>query len=80
MWKLFLTVYHNTPNRQSNPPLFATTNDDTPTKLYYQRIAANLQSVGEQLVKLGQLGGDGQVDGAVTDLDNETAQDGGVDL
>jgi hypothetical protein len=57
-----------------------TTNDNTPGKLYYQCMTANLQSVGEQLVKLGQLGGDGEVDGAVTDLDNETAQDGGVDL
>ena len=38
-----------------------------------------LQRVGEELVHLGDLGGDGEVDGAVADLDDETAEDLGVD-
>lgn len=40
----------------------------------------NLQSVGEGLVELGNLGGDAEVDGAVTDLNNQTADELGVDL
>lgn len=39
-----------------------------------------LQGVGEELVKLGHLGGDGEVDGSVSDLDNETTEDIRVDL
>ena len=39
-----------------------------------------LQSVGKELVHLGDLGRHGQVDRAVTDLDNETAEDIWVDL
>jgi hypothetical protein len=39
-----------------------------------------LQSVLEQLVHLGHLARDGQVDGAVANLDNEAALDLGVDL
>jgi hypothetical protein len=39
-----------------------------------------LQAVLEQLVHLGHLGGDGEVDGAVADLDDETAADIRVDL
>jgi hypothetical protein len=39
-----------------------------------------LQSVLEELVHLGHLGGDGQVDGAVTDLNDESTADLRVDL
>jgi hypothetical protein len=39
-----------------------------------------LQSILEQLVHLGHLGGDGQVNGAVADLDDEATTDIGVDL
>lgn len=39
-----------------------------------------LQSVLEELVHLGHLGGDGKVDGAVADLNNESTLDLGVDL
>lgn len=39
-----------------------------------------LQSILEQLVHLGHLGRDRQVDGAVANLDNESAADLGVDL
>ena len=39
-----------------------------------------LQSVLEELVHLGHLGGNGQVDGAVADLDDESALDLRVDL
>ena len=45
-----------------------------------RRETVNLQSISESLVELGDLGGDAQVDGAVTDLDNEPADDVGVDL
>jgi hypothetical protein len=34
-----------------------------------------LQSILEQLVHAGHLGGDGEIDGAVADFDNETATD-----
>lgn len=40
----------------------------------------NLQGLAKELVHLGDLGGDGEVDGALTDLDDETADDVGVDL
>lgn len=39
-----------------------------------------LQSILEQLVHLGHLGRDGQVDGAVANLNDESATDLGVDL
>ena len=39
-----------------------------------------LQSVLEELVHPGHLGGDGQIDGAVANLDDEAANDLGVDL
>lgn len=39
-----------------------------------------LQSVGEQLVHAGHLGGDGKVDGTVANLDNKTTTDIRVDL
>lgn len=39
-----------------------------------------LQAVVEQLVHLGDAGGDGEVDGAVADFDDEPADDVGVDL
>ena len=39
-----------------------------------------LQSVLEELVHLGHLGGDRQVDGAVADLNDESTLDLGVDL
>lgn len=41
---------------------------------------AYLQSVGEELVELGHLVGDGKVDGAVGNLDNETTDNLWVDL
>lgn len=40
----------------------------------------NLQGVGEELVHLGKLGGDAEVDRPVADLDNKTTDDIGVDL
>lgn len=40
----------------------------------------HLQSIGQKLVHLGDLGGDAEVDGAVTDLDDEAANQVGVDL
>ena len=40
----------------------------------------SLQAVGQELVELGDLGGDGEVDGAVTDLDDQAAEDLGVHL
>lgn len=39
-----------------------------------------LQAVAEELVHLGHLGGNGEVNGAVADLDDEAAADVGVDL
>lgn len=39
-----------------------------------------LQGVVEELVHLCDLGRDGQVDGSVADLDNETTDDFGVNL
>ena len=39
-----------------------------------------LQSVLEELVHLGHLGGDGQVDGTVADLNDESTTDLRVDL
>lgn len=40
----------------------------------------NLQSVGEGLVELGNLRGDAEVNGAVTDLNDQTTDELGVDL
>lgn len=40
----------------------------------------NLQSLGEQLVHLGKLGGDAQVDCPVANLDDEATDDVRVDL
>lgn len=39
-----------------------------------------LQSVGKELVELGDLGGDAKVNGTVADLNNEATDDLGVDL
>ena len=39
-----------------------------------------LQSIGKDLVHLGNASRDGEIDGAVTDLDDEAALDVGVDL
>ena len=39
-----------------------------------------LQSVSEELVHLGDLGCDTEIDGAVANLDNESTTDLGVDL
>ena len=40
----------------------------------------NLQSVGEGLVELGDLGRHAEVDGAVTDLDDKSTDELGVNL
>lgn len=40
----------------------------------------NLHSISERLVELGDLGSDAEVDGAVADLNDEAANDVGVDL
>jgi len=40
----------------------------------------HLQGVRQELVHLGDAGGDAEVDGAVTDLDDESTNDVGVDL
>lgn len=40
----------------------------------------NLQGVREELVHLGELGGDAEVDRPVANVDDEAAQDLGVDL
>lgn len=39
-----------------------------------------LQSIREKLVHLGHLGGDGQINGPVANLDDESTTDIGVDL
>lgn len=39
-----------------------------------------LQSIRQELVHLGDAGGDAEVDGSVADLDDETADDVRVDL
>lgn len=39
-----------------------------------------LQAVGEELVHLGDAGGDAEVDGAVADFDDKAADDVRVDL
>jgi hypothetical protein len=39
-----------------------------------------LQSVSEELVHLGDLGGNAEVNGAVTNLDDKSTTDVGVDL
>lgn len=44
------------------------------------RESNNLDGLVEELVELVDLGGDGQVNGLVTELDNQTTEDGGVDL
>jgi hypothetical protein len=40
----------------------------------------DLQVVSEELVHLGDAGGDAEVNGSVADLDDESADDLGVDL
>lgn len=49
-------------------------------KSFPARQVLYLQSVLEQLVHPGHLGGDGEVDGAVANLDDESTADVGVDL
>lgn len=44
------------------------------------RVVIILQGVGEELVHLGDASRDGKVNGTVTDLDDETANNVGVDL
>lgn len=39
-----------------------------------------LQSIGQSLVELGDLGGDAEVDGSVADFDDKTTNDVGDDL
>jgi hypothetical protein len=39
-----------------------------------------LQSISEELVHLGDLGGDGEIDGALANLNDEATEDIGVDL
>lgn len=39
-----------------------------------------LQGVGQELVHLGDAGGDAEVNGSVANLDDESANDVGVDL
>lgn len=46
----------------------------------YREAILHLQSIGKSLVQLGDLGGDAEVDGAVTDLDNESTDEVRVDL
>lgn len=41
---------------------------------------SNLQGVGQELVHLGDLGRNGEVDGPVPDLNNQAADDVSVDL
>lgn len=44
------------------------------------RTILHLQSIGQSLVHLGDLGGNAKVDGAVANLDNESTNKVGVDL
>ena len=46
----------------------------------YREAILHLQSISESLVHLGDLGRDAQVDGAVTDLDDEATDKVGVNL
>ena len=41
---------------------------------------SHLQAISQELVHLGNLGGDGKVDGTVTDLNDEATHDVAVDL
>jgi hypothetical protein len=43
-------------------------------------VVDNLQGVAKELVHLGDAGGDAEVDRAVTDLDDKSADDIRVDL
>lgn len=43
-------------------------------------MGSSLQAVRQELVHLGDAGGDGEVNGAVADLDDESTNDVGVDL
>lgn len=45
-----------------------------------QHKGTNLQGVGQELVHLGDLSGDGEVDGSVANLNNQSTQNLGVDL
>jgi hypothetical protein len=40
----------------------------------------HLQSIGQSLVHLGDLGGNAQVDGAATDVNDESTDEVGVNL
>lgn len=44
------------------------------------RAIGSLQAVVQELVHLGDAGGDGEIDGTVTDLDDESTDNVGVDL
>lgn len=54
--------------QQQHPALLAYTNIKKFRRLH-------LQSLSQELVELSHLGGDRKVDGAVTNLDNETTED-----
>lgn len=45
-----------------------------------RRQESNLHSVGKSFVETVDLGRDAEVDGAITDFDDEAAEDVGVDL
>ena len=74
------------PPRLPIPLLLSLSLDDSHTQLPAQHgsIATkgevNLQGVGEQLVHLGKLGGDAEVNCPVANLNNEPTDDIGVDL
>ena len=54
--------------------------NDAPLPTNLERAILHLQSIGKSLVHLGDLGGDTEVDGAVTDLHDESTNQVGVDL
>lgn len=46
----------------------------------YRNWCRGLHSIRKQFVELGDFGGDTVIDGAISDLDNESTQDLGIDL
>lgn len=43
-------------------------------------VASSLEVLGSESVELDQLGGNGEIDGLLANLDDDTTEDGRVDL
>jgi hypothetical protein len=72
-------LHFYSPNRLSTLP-HSPRLRQRPTGVFSNKRESVLQSVGKELVHLGHLGRDADVDGSVANLDDQPANDVGVNL